>query len=187
MNTTAERMVTAQCLSVLHVEDERDMFVLTEDLLESVGIMPTWAENLGAARTELANNRFDLVLLDYALPDGNGLCFVEEIKSLYPKLPVIVVTCRADEALALATIEKGAVNFVLKDDIFFDLVPVIETVLGRKESWAYRRAVTDRITPWMEPYHPPEPVIPKSRFLGRAMSSKRSESAMRANFDWGNP
>lgn len=160
--------LAVKCISILHIDDDPDSFTLTEGLLDPIGVFLTWAADLDAARRELANEKFDAVLLDYAMPDGNGLSFIEEIRGLDPHLPVIVVSGHADEMVAHSSIEKGAVNFVLKPELFRDLIPAIEKALGPRPSWVYRHAMTDLITPWMDPYRPPTPKSGGARFLDQA-------------------
>ncbi|MBI4178848.1 response regulator [bacterium] len=165
METTAVRSTT---LRVLHVEDDEDLFILIRGLLEPEGLRVTWSSNLGSARRELSGGAFDLVLLDHVLPDGNGLSFIEEIAWAAPEVPVIVLSARADESVALSSLDKGAANFVLKNEMRRDLIPAIEKVLGDRRTWVHRRIITDSLTPWMEPWHPPTTDPSPDRFLGRA-------------------
>lgn len=171
--------VEATQARVLYVEDNEDDMIAVSDILDCVHVHVTWAGTLAGARKMLSDNKFDLVLLDHGLPDGNGLSFIEELWWNHSETPVILITGRTDEALALSAIKKGAVNFVSKDEMRRDLLPVIETALGRglrKEpagyfsiDWSLFEIETDRLTPWLEPYHSPAAPAP-GRFLDRAQA-----------------
>jgi CheY-like chemotaxis protein len=61
----------------------------------------------------------DAVLVDYRLPDGDGLEFLEilaEGKS-DPKLPVIFLTGNGDERTAVKAMTLGAINYLIKEDL----------------------------------------------------------------------
>ncbi|HEY9828096.1 MAG TPA: PAS domain-containing protein, partial [Stenomitos sp.] len=61
----------------------------------------------------------DIVLLDYRLPDLNGLEFLAQLQapSLQPCVPVIVVTGQGDESIAVQTIKAGAQDYLVKEQI----------------------------------------------------------------------
>lgn len=61
----------------------------------------------------------DIVLLDYRLPDLNGLEFLAQLQppSLQPCVPVIVVTGQGDETVAVQTIKAGAQDYLVKEQI----------------------------------------------------------------------
>jgi len=75
---------------VLHVEDDKDFrdFIATA-LAGQLNIVQ--AESLGAARAQLVQNSFDVILLDLQLPDGNGMDLLEGL-NLTSGCPVIVLT-----------------------------------------------------------------------------------------------
>jgi signal transduction histidine kinase len=60
---------------------------------------------------------FDLILLDYRLPDINGLHLIAEIKALDINLPVIILTGQGDEEIAVEIMKAGAVDYLSKAKI----------------------------------------------------------------------
>jgi len=176
--------VETSAIRILYIEDNEDDLIAISELLDRVSVQVSWASTLGNARQILSEMPFDLILLDHALPDGNGLSFIEELWWNYPEVPVVLITGHRDEALALSAIKKGAVNFVLKDEIRKDLLPVVEKSLGRglperpaSGGMQPNQIQTDRITPWLEPYHPPAD-LPSNRFLERATEFYRDVLAV---------
>ncbi|MDZ8222402.1 PAS domain-containing protein [Nostoc sp. ChiVER01] len=61
----------------------------------------------------------DAILLDYQLPDLDGLEFLAQLQPLTPQpcLPVIVVTAQGNEAIAVQAIKAGAQDYIVKEQI----------------------------------------------------------------------
>ncbi|MGN0587464.1 MAG: response regulator transcription factor [Oscillospiraceae bacterium] len=65
------------------------------------------------ARSRLRETRFDLVILDVNLPDGNGFDFLREIKAEHG-LPVIMLTANDMESDIVSGLEQGADDYITK-------------------------------------------------------------------------
>jgi len=65
----------------------------------------------------LKQNHFDLILLDYLLPDGNGLDFLRSIEKEGSEIPAVVITGQGDEMIAKQVIQAGAYDYLPKDRI----------------------------------------------------------------------
>ena len=73
------------------------------------------AANAAQARQAINSSiDFDLILLDYNLPDGNGLDLLREIKSIVPATPVALLSAHEDPQLIQATLAAGASGFITK-------------------------------------------------------------------------
>ena len=73
------------------------------------------AADAAEARQAINSNvDFDLILLDYNLPDGNGLDLLREIKSIVPATPVALLSAHEDPQLIQATLAAGASGFITK-------------------------------------------------------------------------
>ena len=57
------------------------------------------------------------VLLDYSLPEYNGIEVLERIRARYPHLPVIMLTGQGNEAIAVQSMKEGAQDYILKSTI----------------------------------------------------------------------
>lgn len=100
-------------LQIFILEDNREIAKNLTRLLRTEGYGVTCAENISDALTILFENRFDLALLDIALPDGNGFTVCTEIKDKYG-IPVIFITASGDEASVVTGLNMGADDYVTK-------------------------------------------------------------------------
>src|SRR5450756_358569 len=106
---------TMSDLSVLIVEDDKDMAKTIQLLLKSkFGFETDTEENCSEAREQLLSNEFDIIILDYQLPDGNGLELLDEIVADESHPPAIMVTGRGDEDIATQAFQKGAFDYIKK-------------------------------------------------------------------------
>lgn len=77
-------------------------------------------EQLQGQKNNLVNissNNFDLILLDYRLPDLDGLHLISKIASLNIDLPIIVLTGQGDEKIAVEMMKAGAADYLIKGKI----------------------------------------------------------------------
>lgn len=74
---------------ILHVEDSKSLQQYIGAILSGIAEI-TWAGTLKEARLLIKDFRFDLVLLDFTLPDGSGSDLVRELAVQDPTIPIIV-------------------------------------------------------------------------------------------------
>src|SRR5512147_1356648 len=100
--------------SILIIDDEAAIRESLSTLLELEGYEVESAETgeLGLAR--LGNRPFDLVLLDFALPDRNGAEILRDIRERDAQLAVIMITAYGTVENAVQAMQAGAVNFIQK-------------------------------------------------------------------------
>src|SRR5437867_1828130 len=72
---------------------------------------------LSEARRQLASARFDVALLDLVLPDKPRMGSLIEIYDQSARLPIVVLTGLDDETLATWTLEEGAQDYLVKDQV----------------------------------------------------------------------
>ena len=69
-----------------------------------------------------------LILMDLSMPNINGTEAIRAIKRLYPAIKIIALTVHKTEEYVRATLDAGAVGYVLKDDSYHDLLKAIASV-----------------------------------------------------------
>lgn len=100
---------------VLVVEDDPDTAMVLDLSLRGEGYaVRLVASRLAAYRTLAAEPPPDLVLLDVALPDGDGLSLCPVIRQRWPALPILVVTARADALTRTVALSAGCTDVITK-------------------------------------------------------------------------
>jgi DNA-binding response OmpR family regulator len=82
---------------ILHVEDDVDLQRVVAAILDGNALVEQ-AVDLAAARERLAGQRYDLVILDLALPDGSGLELLPLLGSVEPPTPVLIFSAHEVDA-----------------------------------------------------------------------------------------
>ena len=100
--------------SILIIDDEAAIRESLETLLEFEGYIVESAETGAEGLARLSERAFDLVLLDFALPDRNGLEVLNEIRARDGQLAVIMITAYGTLDNAVRAMQKGATNFIQK-------------------------------------------------------------------------
>lgn len=76
----------------------------------------------------IKENKFDMVLLDIAMPGKSGLDLLKQLKSEYPKLPILVLSVYPEEQYAVRFIKAGASGYLTKESASEKLVEAIRKV-----------------------------------------------------------
>jgi diguanylate cyclase (GGDEF)-like protein/PAS domain S-box-containing protein len=106
--------------SILLVEDNSGDARLLREMFKEQSVRDlalTHVENLTAAETYLASNPVDLILLDLGLPDAQGQAAIRRTRAAAPRVPLVVLTGRDDEALATQALQAGAQDYLIKGQI----------------------------------------------------------------------
>ena len=111
-------------LTVLVVEDEPDMASVLKILLErKFSATVEIAEDCASARKRISSGTFDIITLDYQLPDGDGLELLREVNEMDDPPLVIMVTGHGDEQTAVESFKLGANGYVVKGKRLSALLP----------------------------------------------------------------
>lgn len=100
--------------SVLIIDDEMAIRESLETLLQVEGYAVESAANAAQGLARIAEHSFDLVLLDLALPDRNGMDILAELRAQDPQIAIIMITAYGTVENAVKAIQAGAANFVQK-------------------------------------------------------------------------
>jgi DNA-binding NarL/FixJ family response regulator len=72
------------------------------------------AVNISQAQQLLTQQKFDLALIDIALPDGNGIDIVKLINHQHPTTKIVITTILADDETIFNSLKAGAFGYLLK-------------------------------------------------------------------------
>jgi DNA-binding NarL/FixJ family response regulator len=76
----------------------------------------------------------DLILLDYKLPDGDGVTICHQIKRAYPEIKIIIVSAYCDEYMIKDALQAGAEGYLMKTIDKYAIMNAIENVLKGEKS-----------------------------------------------------
>jgi two-component system response regulator PilR (NtrC family) len=119
--------MTTPC--ILIVDDEPDLREVLELALLRMGLETVTAEDVASARAQLAKRRFDLVLTDMRLPDGEGLEVVRYVAERSPATPVAVITAYGSTENAITALKAGAFDYLMKPVQLEVLRTLVKTAL----------------------------------------------------------
>src|ERR1700712_3256879 len=116
---------------ILIIDDEVNVGILLSKFLVRNGFEVSTAANGSTGMEYLKKNEFDLVLCDFRLEDTDGREMLKNIKALYPKTGVIIITGYSDIKMAVELIKMGAYDYITKplypDEILNTINKAIET------------------------------------------------------------
>jgi two-component system response regulator FlrC len=99
---------------ILVVEDDLDLREALVDTLEIAGCEVFQADCAEAALKLMPNHALDMVVSDINMGVMDGLELLKEIRTLYPQLPVLLVTAYASISASVEAIRNGAVDYLVK-------------------------------------------------------------------------
>jgi DNA-binding NarL/FixJ family response regulator len=104
-------------------------FLAEDRSISKIGEAATGNETLGLLRT----SKWDLVILDIAMPDRSGLDVLRHIRASHPTTKVLVISGYPERQYALNVLRAGASGFLAKTSAADDLMKAVNAVLqGRR-------------------------------------------------------
>jgi len=133
---------------ILIAEDEKTQRDLLEGFLKKEGFSVQAVANGREALQKLEGNFFDMILIDYKMPELDGLQTLREIRKLYPDLPVVMMTAYGTVETAVASMKEGALDYLTKpidlDELLLMLQKVIERSYLIRENKELRAQLQER-------------------------------------------
>jgi len=113
-------------MRILIIEDEVTLNKMLAEGLKEYGYQSDVVETLKDGEYYLDIRNYDLVLMDWMLPDGNSVDIIGDIKSKTPKTVVVVISARDDNESEIEALRSGADDYIRKPFDFDVLVARIE-------------------------------------------------------------
>jgi DNA-binding NtrC family response regulator len=134
--------------NILVVDDEKLIRWSLKESLQQEGYTVKAVEDGRKAFQAVAEEPFDLVLLDYMLPDTNGLEVLKEIRKTLPDLLVVMITSHSSVEHAVAAMKAGASDYMTKpfrnEDIAHRVARVLESGRLKRELQGLRKEQLER-------------------------------------------
>ncbi|MBK8269279.1 MAG: response regulator [Planctomycetes bacterium] len=102
-------------LKILVVEDSRTIRNLQKNTLKMLGHTDLNEAADGVqALASIAKQRPDLMLVDWNMPNMDGISLIKKVRETDKKLPIIMVTTEAEKSRVLEALKAGVNNYVVK-------------------------------------------------------------------------
>ena len=129
------RMTKKSPRRVLIVDDEALIRWSLAETFGDHGYGVVEAENAKAARAAIANGApFDVVLLDFLLPDSNDLGLLADIRRLAPEARVVMMTAYGTPETVQGALALGALRVVSKPFEVADLLALVDNATGERST-----------------------------------------------------
>ena len=103
-----------QVQNILIVDDDESIRFALDRFLSRKGFKCHLAEDLRSALATLEKTSFDAAIIDWSLPDGNGVELLHQLRSIDDSLPVTMLTGHGTIDLAVQALRDGAEHFLTK-------------------------------------------------------------------------
>jgi two-component system, NtrC family, response regulator len=100
--------------TILVVDDEKNYLLVMETLLTGAGYEVLTVDSGEEALEQTRRNDLDLMITDMKMPRMSGIELMEQLKQVYPDLPVIMMTAYGTVEKAVEAMKKGAFDYILK-------------------------------------------------------------------------
>ncbi len=119
-------------IKLLLVEDDVPFAQIIGQFLTKMGYEVTTCYNKSAALKHLVVHEIELALLDYRLPDGDGIEILQFIRIHKGRVPVIIMTSLNDVRLAIKAMKSGAFDYISKPINKEELLMVLKDAMKKK-------------------------------------------------------
>lgn len=117
--------------NILIIDDEEKLRHLLARIIKSEGFDVLEAPDLKSGFKKLESNDIDVVLCDVKLPDGNGVDFLQKIKTAFPLTEVILLTAYGKISDGVQAMKNGAFDYIVKGDDNDKIIPLLYKALEK--------------------------------------------------------
>lgn len=119
--------------NILIIDDEEKLRGLLARIVKSEGFEVIESGDLKSGFKKLEQNEVDVVLCDVKLPDGNGVEFLEKIKTSFPLVEVILLTAFGKIPDGVQAMRNGAFDYIVKGDDNDKIIPLLHKAIEKAQ------------------------------------------------------
>ncbi len=124
-----EEKMSNKSIKILLIDDEEEFVTTLAQRLEFRGYISKTAESGQIGIDILANESFDIVIIDLMMPGLNGLETLKQIKSILPDIPAILLTGHGSTKAGIEGMNLGAFDYLMKPLDIDNLISKISLAL----------------------------------------------------------
>ena len=156
---------------ILIVDDEPKLSRSLALILQGAGYGVTTAGDAKEGLQRLQAGAYNLMFLDIRLPDQSGIQLLPQIRSLYPDMPVLILTAHATLETAMEAVRAGARDYLLKPIDPETILARVHKILEEQKKPKRQREITNQIQELLSELHsfqgkeavPPDPASTSSQ------------------------
>ena len=122
-------------MRTLVVEDQLDLAEEIKSYLDKESFHCDLAQTYASASEQLAINKYDFILIDLGLPDGDGMDLLQEAKKTQDTALFIIITARGEVQDKVTGLLSGADDYLSKTFSLLELKARMQAILRRKSGW----------------------------------------------------
>lgn len=130
--------------SILLVEDEENLHEALKLNLELEGYAVSSAYDGAAALKAIANEYFDLLILDIMLPEMDGLAVTESIRISNNEIPILILSAKNTSADRVSGLKKGADDYLTKPFNLEELLLRVHKLIDKNKKLQDRNSVDEQ-------------------------------------------
>jgi len=121
-------------MKILLVEDDQSIASNIKGILSHFGYALDHADSLASGLTKSRDNTYDLILLDWMLPDGTGVDLCKTIRSEGCTKPICMITAKTQVEDLVTALDSGADDYLTKPFDMVELLARVRSLLRRSNT-----------------------------------------------------
>jgi DNA-binding response OmpR family regulator len=121
-------------MHILIIDDNQEILFGVEKLLNDAHYQTQTATTLALAEEALSRHQFDLIILDWILPDCSGVEFLARLRHEYLTTPVLLLSSKSEIDEKVEALDSGADDYLAKPFSNIELLARIRALLRRESS-----------------------------------------------------
>lgn len=122
-------------MHILIIDDNQEILFALEKLLREANFNTLTAATLNLAKERLEEQEYDLIILDWMLPDGSGVEFLAQIRKEFYNTAVLLLSSKSDIEDKVDALDAGADDYLPKPFSNIELLARIRALLRRESSF----------------------------------------------------
>jgi DNA-binding response OmpR family regulator len=128
-------------MNILIIDDNQEILFGLKKLLKDAKFNTDTASNIKEGKKVLAQQEYDLIILDWMLPDGSGVKFLAQLRKEFYTTAVLLLSSKSDIHDKVEALDAGADDYLQKPFSNIELLARIRALLRRESS--YKKATLE--------------------------------------------